>query len=375
MIFAPETWKEVSGVTFLYWDRWFLRLAVDERDGLEGLVGRFKADRKHRRASHERRDAEAKLAHLDDLRVRLAKVGMTAHEVLGEADAADKKLLAKSQTKLIEQSLLRKSTAMLNTQRHRLEARALRGHWGAFPVSPARFEDELMRGHDRNAYYDWRVTTWFADDLDAHRDVLSRLATSEAEQLALYRAALTVIVESMERTDDSHASLAMVFEDVWNAYLAMPWERTGIPASAFFRDLIELTVWENYGLIDGLTDFLRSLALDDAAVVESVFAEVIPELRDGDFDHQEEKALRLRVDFLIGQRLHDRFVDAAFELGSRAWMPIVAMGQAALDARKRTLAMSVFSAADQPGMQRDYLRQECVKMLGETVRPRLRRVR
>lgn len=45
-IFGPEPWREIGGVTFVYWDRWLLRLALDEPDGLEGLVRRFEADRR-----------------------------------------------------------------------------------------------------------------------------------------------------------------------------------------------------------------------------------------------------------------------------------------------------------------------------------------
>jgi hypothetical protein len=45
-----------------------LRLALDEPDGLEGLVRRFEADRRRARPSYEAEDAESKLSHLDDLR-------------------------------------------------------------------------------------------------------------------------------------------------------------------------------------------------------------------------------------------------------------------------------------------------------------------
>jgi hypothetical protein len=245
---------------------------------------------------------------------------------------------------------------MVNTPRRRLQARALRGWWPQFPTSPVPYEKELMGPRDRAAYYDWRMTMWLADDLGLHIDRLKHLAESEAEQMALHRAAATLIVESMESTDDSHASLGMLFEDVWNAYLAMPWERTGILPEVFFRDLIEFSVWEDYGLIDGLTEFFRTLALDDVAVVEN--------------------ALRYRVDFLVGQGLHDRLVEAAAELGSRAWMPILAMAKAAVEAGRRPLAMAIFSAADQQGMQREYLRSECTMILGEPPRERpLRRVK
>lgn len=374
-IFGPEPWKDVHGVTFLYWDRWLLRLAVEERDGLEGLVARFQADRKRNRGGYERRDAEAKLAQIDDLKGRLTKIQMTPRDVLGDDDASDKKLLTKSMTKAFEQSLSRLTPAMVDTPRRRLQARALRGWWPRFPASPARYEKELLGPRGRTDYYDWRMTMWLADDLGHHFDHLSHLAGSKAEQMALHRAAMTVMVESMGQADDSHASLSMVFEEVWNAYLAMPWEGTGILPDVFFRDLIEFTVWEEYGLVEGLAGFFRTLAPDEAAVVEAVFAEIIPELRDGGFEYQEARALCYRVDLLVGQGQHARFVEAAAELGSRAWMPILAMAKTALAAGHRQLALEIFTAADQPGMQREYLRAECVKLLGEAPRPTpLRRV-
>ena len=128
--------------------------------------------------------------------------------------------------------------------------------------------------------------------------------------------------------------------------------------------MIELTIWEDYGLTDDLGSVFATLAPGDSAVVEDVFENLIPELRAGGFDYQEEKALVTRVDFLVARDSRDRFVGAARELGSRAWRPIVEMGEAAMKARDRTLALAVFSAADQPGMQREYLREQCVKITG-----------
>jgi hypothetical protein len=85
--------------------------------------------------------------------------------------------------------------------------------------------------------------------------------------------------------------MGTLFEDVWNAYLAMPWERTDILPEVFFRDLIELAIWESYGLISTLGPYFRTLAPDDFMVVETVFADVLCELRDQGFAHQEKRAL------------------------------------------------------------------------------------
>jgi CTP:molybdopterin cytidylyltransferase MocA len=57
-------------------------------------------------------------------------------------------------------------------------------------------------------------------------------------------------------------------------------------------------------------------------------------------------------------------------------MPILAMAEAAMNAGKRNLALSVFAAADQPGIQREHLRELCVKLTGEMPASRsLRRVK
>ena len=241
----------------------------------------------------------------------------------------------------------------------------MRGHWKDFPVSPAPFERELLAQFGGQHRLDWRATGSLADAIDSNVELAASSLTDDAERLALYRAALTVVVDAMERVDDSMADMATTFTGVWDRYRAVPWEQAGAPATIYFRDLIEFTTWEDYGLLDGLVAVFQGLAPDDAFVVESVLADVIPELRGGCFDYEEEKALRIRVDFLVTLGLHDRFVEAAAELGSRAWMPIVAMAEAAMNEGNRALALAVFAAADQPGVQREHLRELCCRLTSE----------
>jgi len=50
-----------------------------------------------------------------------------------------------------------------------------------------------------------------------------------------------------------------------------------------------------------------------------------------------------------------RFTPIAARLGSDHWRPIVAMAEAALARGRDDFAREVFAAADQPGMQQDYL--------------------
>lgn len=375
-IYGPETWRAVHGVAFTYWDRWLLRLAVAADHGLDSLVARFEADRRDRKRFSGRDDAEAKLAQVDDLRARLGRLELTPAEVLGEEDAGDRRLLRKAQDKLLEQSLSRPTPAMLDTPRRRLRTRAFRGHWSEFPISPATFERELASLVAEEPYHRWRETLHLSRALDRLAERRARTIAGDAERLAFFRALVATIIRAMDRVDDSHGTMGETFRDAWNAYLAVPWERTGIEPTVYFRDLVELTVWEDYGLIEDLRRVFAPLAPDDSAVVEDVFERVILELRAGGFDYEEEKALVTRVDFLVARDMRDRFVGAARELGSRAWRPIVEMGEAAMKTADRELAVAVFSAADQPGRQQAYLREQCVKIMGAAPRTRaLRRVK
>ena len=363
-IYGPEPWRELRGVTFTHWDRWLLRVAVLEDGGLDSLVTRFEADRRAHRASFRRDAAEAKLAQIADLSVRLKSLGMTPAEVLGEEDAADKKVLRRAQDKLFNQPLGRVTPAMVDTPRKRLQERAMRGQWPRFPISPATFERESMSYVEEERFHEWRQTMRLSRRLDRLLEKRDRALKGGAERLAFFRSVLTVIVEAMERVDDSHGSMAQTFADAWKTYVAIEWKKTGIEPMVYFRDMIEFATWEDYGLVDDLGKFFGGLAADDAAIVEHIFGEVIPELHGGGFEYEEEKARTCRVDFLIAHGLHDRFVEAAADLGSRAWGPIVAMGEAAMRAGDRALALAVFAAADQPGMQRDYLRKECQRITG-----------
>jgi len=363
VIFGPETWREVRGEPFTYWDRWLLRLAVDDAGGIAGVAAQL--EQRRRRKNFYETDAEAKLAQLADLTARLQRLGLEPREVLGEQDAIDKGLIRRAHEKVFKQTGGRFTTAMHDTPRRRLRERAMRGHWKGFPVSPSGFERELLSQVGGQHPLGWRETGWLADAVESVVDDTASSLSSDGERLAIHRAAMTVIVESMERVDDSGGDMGTTFSKIWENFRSLPWEQAGMPAAVFFRDVIEFTVWEDYGLVEGLAEFFQGREPDDAVVIETVFTDIIPELRAGGFDYQEDKALRLRVDFLVALGMYDRFVEAAAELGARAWIPIMAMAEAATKAGKRDLALAVFAAADQPGIQQEHLRELCTKMMGE----------
>jgi len=88
------------------------------------------------------------------------------------------------------------------------------------------------------------------------------------------------------------------------------------------------------------------------------------ELSAVDLDDQAEEALTRLGELHVAKRSFDAFEGLAMEMGSRHWARITAMAEAALRARRRDLASAVFVAADQPGMHRDYLREQGRRLLG-----------
>ncbi len=77
---GTEPWRDVDGIAFCHWDRWLLRLSLEEPEGLASIVREFR-----RRARDQRRQldvAEAMLAQLADLASRLTRLGRAPAEVL-----------------------------------------------------------------------------------------------------------------------------------------------------------------------------------------------------------------------------------------------------------------------------------------------------
>jgi hypothetical protein len=155
--YGPETWREIGGVVFSHWDRWLLKIALREAGGLEGIARHFRGCIRNRPAQSD--PDEGMLAQVVDLRDRLALVGRTPETVLDEEERTSEWLRKKAEKRVWQDGPNRRTEAMRRTPRRRLEARALRGHWSCFPVSPARFEPELLRVVGVGEFYDYRTTS------------------------------------------------------------------------------------------------------------------------------------------------------------------------------------------------------------------------
>lgn len=180
--YGPEVWRVIDGIEFCHWDRWLLRLALKEVGGLDPIEREFRARRRKQRSIDT--VAEAMLAQVADLRDRLARAARTAESLLDADERASEWLLKKAFKRVWHDGPNRMTAAMRDTPRRRLEQRALRGHRGGFPVSPARFEDALRRIVG-TGYVHWNMTGPVTRMLETEIDILILSTSSDLERLAL----------------------------------------------------------------------------------------------------------------------------------------------------------------------------------------------
>lgn len=360
--YGPESWKTVQGQDFTYWDRWLLT-AAHELGGFEQLVGALKG----RTALGQSKDldVEAKRAHIRDLVSRLERLSLDPLDALGgEPDA---KLLRKARTKVLEQYVEdhHKTPAMLTTPRNVLEARALRGYWDGFPISPRQFEAEFTREIDKHDYYNYRQTWRLAERLQRlWKDAAATVDGEPASALALHRCLMTVLVETMTITDPSDGEIGILFREVITAYVGIGHERAGVDLSTYVRDAIEFATWEDYGLLDRPEILFGGIRREHGQMIRQAFCETAAELEEHELDYAHSQAVRLWASFLVAHERYDDFLDLAGRMGSDQWWPIVTLAESALAAENRKLALDIFAAANRPGHHQEYLRGQCRKILG-----------
>ncbi len=286
---GTDAWREIGGVRFCHWDRWLLRLALNEPEGLRSIAREFR-----RRAAAPRgsRDvAEAMLAQLAALEGRLATLQRAPATVLDDIERASKWLYDKAFRRVWHATSIRQTPEMARTPRKVLEARALTGNWSAFPISPAPYFAEFTSAVGEG-WYDYQGTGFVVTLLETVVERLLWSAQTDDERLAIERAMLAASIGAMERVDDSLDELGQHFRDHEHAYLELlrgVAERPGL-----LRDLLELSIWEGYGLFHEIEPFLCTLTEPQADLALRALANIIAELRANGLEYQLRKAVRLR---------------------------------------------------------------------------------
>jgi hypothetical protein len=350
-------------VVFSHWDLWFCVVAVADHDGdLDQLAAAIEGDGRSFASS----TAEGKLSHLDDLRRRLADIGIDAAALAGSA-ADDQRVRNKARTKVLKQGLCSRdlTDAMRQTPRERLYDRALRGRWQRFPVSPEPFYDRLANGLGEG-HLQKGATFRLARRIEAARDRLQRqTAKDPAARLAAQRALVAWCYGAMRRCDDSYGVIGELAREALLTYAKLPIGSSGIAADDWCEDLCELLVWEDWGLLyRHETEPFAQIRGALAEQAEAFLLALSDELRGQRLRYEAGEALQNVAYLHIAAGRLARFAQAAGEIGSDHWMPIVALAQAAIQRGRREIARDVFAAADRPGLQRDHLRQRCIDLTG-----------
>ncbi len=100
-IYGPEPWRTKRRVVWSNWDLWFCVVALADHDGdLDALVAAIE----DRGGTFLSGTVEAKLSHLDDLRLRLTEARIDAAALAGDA-GADPRVRGKARTKVLKQGL------------------------------------------------------------------------------------------------------------------------------------------------------------------------------------------------------------------------------------------------------------------------------
>ena len=364
-IYGPEPWEERHGQVWSHWDRWYALVAVADHDGdLAGLVAALEGGGA---SGYLGEDAQAKLAHLDDLVARFDVAGLDPERLLGD-DELDRTVLTKARRKVLDQALSgRDLTApMRHTPRRRFRHRALYASWPAFPADPATaytaFE-ELVE----------RADIWAGESFELVRNLESAIAglvedagDDVARLLAVRRAALSAVAEAAEVADDSYGQIGELGEQLWRDYTATSWREVLDPGD-YWRDVCQLVAFDDYAhLHERETLPFRRARMHEADLIVGILDGLAQEYTANRLRWHTDQARQAVVYVMVATRRVDRFIQAATELGGGHWRPVALLAETAAKAGHPDIAAAVFDAADLPGPAGDHLRRLRTKLLDDT---------
>lgn len=141
----------------------------------------------------------------------------------------------------------------------------------------------------------------------------------------------------------------------------------------YWRDVAQLVAFDDYAHLHR-TETLpwRQARAADLPLVRRVLAALAEEYAAARLDYHAQQARVALAWAHLATRCLRRYADAARDLGSKHWMPVVALAESALRAHRPDVAAAVFDAADQPGSHREYLRRRRCALLNASTAPNLR---
>ena len=328
--------------------------------------------RRRRGFFYDRRSIERKRCHIRDLKRRLDEASIIpADIVLAAGDLA--KTEKRRAIKKVSESIHRErefSEPMRNTPRKRRFDHALRGYWDMFPVSPKSYAKTIGAHFRSKTFYSKNASFGIARTLDGYVEEAKKLleAGKAAQAQALLRGWMTVIIELMEKADDSFGSIGMSFDEGFTVYLKISPEQTGIDERVFFPDLLDFLIWEDYGLTDdGIEGYFRGLTEGQADLCVEHLRHEVAALLDDDLDYQSEEALTFLGQVVAEQERFDEFEDLARQMGSRAWKRIIRLADRCDEAAEEAAGDQGLRGGDDeggsPGLPHEEVRETQARAL------------
>ena len=368
-VFGPDPWQEIRGRSWSHWDLWFCAVAVADHDGrLDQLEERLVSELADRIGSRE--GTESKLSHLADLGVRLDDAGLVPGDLATPGVLSERGLLAKARKKLADRYLegRAKTPAMIETPRVRLERRSRTGHWDAFPVNPERYYRSFRRNVEVKDYISERRSFSAVRRIEERLESLDKAELAVGERLALYRTFHTAGLELADRADDSFGNVGEMLREAWHTYLGIDWQEAGMAPEAYWADLCDLVVFEDYALeFKEETLPWSHVPPGQAELVEGVLLAIEAECRSFHLDYPADRALEQLAWLAVAGRRFTRYVEVASRLGTDHSREVEALATSALRSKRRDLAVEIFRAADRPGHHQKLLRERCASLTGVVI--------
>jgi len=363
--FGAELWEERFGQAWSLWDLWYCVVIELDHDGDPDGLREVFVESIRSPGFGSGRAGEAKLSHLDDLLSRLLSVDRRPSELADDEQLDDKRVVKRARDKVTGRVPLEwraKTEPMLDTPRRRFEEQARFG-WDAFPSDPGRFYERLRPIADGkshvNKYKSFEVVDRLLKrlaDLDGPRRTLD-------DRVSLYRAFHTAGLVLADRADDSHGNVGETRSSAWEMYLSLDWRTAGIEPIAYWSDICNMLIWEPYAIDHKAeTKWFAQVRADEVELVAGILRSLEVDLRAAILDWEADRALEAVAHLYLATDHVDGFANAAEALGSRSWMPIVAMADHALAAGDRETAALVFDAADQAGFHRRTLAERRARL-------------
>jgi hypothetical protein len=320
-----------------------------------------------RNHSHYYRDnCESMVVHIQHLRDKLSKKGLTSSDIIVDLDDDFlKKQEKKAKKKVLELNFQEKekSAWMHCTPRKIYFEEALQGHWDIFPINPEKQAEALRKKFKKKTHYKKGQTFALVEKLDSYIEKKEKIYPLP-ELFALYRAFLTVLLENMDNIDDSYGEVGDLSIKIFKNYLELDWRQLFVDTEGYFADIIKYVIWEDYGLTDdaypAIFKKLKELEIEE---IELLLQTEREKLIKHNLTYQAENALTMLGYLYANNYLFHKFIPTAKEMGTREWKRILVLSEAAETKEEYEIALGVFDAAiKEPGNHTEYLRKEYTKL-------------